>query len=84
VVNIRDFVPPIAVRALKRIRKSPTRGLFDGDDHMFKREALKAKCYGEYGMGASTRWMLGNTSSSIIAVDTSEAWVAHVKGRGRR
>ena len=52
--------------------------LFHGDDDLFKREVSKVKIYGEYGVGKSTKWVLGNTEAKVIAVDTSKEWIQNV------
>ena len=53
--------------------------LFDGDDRLFKTAAGNAQVYAEYGVGKSSIWVLQNTSAHILAVDTSEHWINHVK-----
>lgn len=55
--------------------------LFDGDDALFKRTVTAARAYFEYGMGASTFWVLENTEATVRAVDTSESWVNSVRSR---
>ena len=52
--------------------------LFDGDDELFKSYLKNCKLYFEYGVGASTRWVLENTNSNIIAVDTDKEWIDFV------
>ena len=49
--------------------------LFDGDDHLFKQYLINCNVYFEYGVGASTRWVLENTKSNIISVDTDKKWI---------
>ena len=49
--------------------------LFDGDDYLFKQYLINCNIYFEYGVGASTRWVLENTKSKIISVDTDEKWI---------
>ena len=49
--------------------------LFDGDDYLFKQYLVKCNIYFEYGVGASTRWVLENTKSKIISVDTDKKWI---------
>ena len=49
--------------------------LFNGDDFLFKKSIEDIKIYGEYGCGQSSTWMLKNTSSLVISVDTSKEWV---------
>ena len=53
--------------------------LFDGNDTLFKEEIKKVAVYGEYGCGKSTSWVLKNTSSEVISVDTSLEWINLVK-----
>lgn len=55
--------------------------LFDGDDHLFKKILMETQVYGEYGCGASTRWVLRHTNSDILAVDTSIQWIESVTRR---
>ena len=52
--------------------------LFDGDDYLFKQYLINCNIYFEYGVGASTRWVLDNTNSKIIAVDTDKEWINFV------
>ena len=52
--------------------------LFDGDDFLFKRYLKKCNIYFEYGIGDSTTWVLENTSSRIISVDTDKKWINKV------
>jgi len=49
--------------------------LFDGSDELFKSIVPRCRVYGEYGCGASTRWVLGNTTAKVLAVDTSKDWI---------
>ena len=49
--------------------------LFDGDDFLFKKYLKKCNIYFEYGVGDSTTWVLENTSSKIISVDTDKEWI---------
>ena len=49
--------------------------LFDGDDYLFKQYLINCNIYFEYGVGASTRWVLENTKSKIISVDTDKKWI---------
>ena len=49
--------------------------LFDGDDFLFKRYLKDCNIYFEYGVGDSTTWVLENTSSRIISVDTDKKWI---------
>ena len=58
--------------------KVETERLFDGDDKLFKSYLKNCKLYFEYGVGSSTRWVLENTNSKIIAVDTDKEWIDFV------
>ena len=49
--------------------------LFDGDDYLFKQYLINCNFYFEYGVGASTSWVLKNTKSNIISVDTDKKWI---------
>ncbi len=49
--------------------------LFEGNDYLFKKYLDNCNFYFEYGVGASTNWVLENTSSQIIAVDTDKKWI---------
>ena len=49
--------------------------LFDGDDDLFKQYLINCNYYFEYGVGVSTRWVLENTNSMIISVDTDKTWI---------
>ena len=52
--------------------------LFDGDDYLFKKYLKNCNIYFEYGVGDSTIWVLENTSSRIISVDTDKKWINKV------
>ena len=56
-----------------------TKTLFRGDDNLFKEQVKKVEVYGEYGCGESTKWVLRNTNSYVISVDTSHDWINKVK-----
>ena len=60
--------------------------LFDGDDYLFKQYLINCNCYFEYGVGLSTRWVLENTKSKIISVDTDKKWIntIDVSNKGSR
>ena len=49
--------------------------LFDGDDYLFKKYLKNCNIYFEYGVGDSTIWVLENTLSRIISVDTDKKWI---------
>ena len=61
------------------LRKRNKNFLFDGDDQLFKSAVKTAKVYAEYGVGKSSIWVLQNTTAKILAVDTSEHWINHVR-----
>jgi hypothetical protein len=52
--------------------------LFNGDDKLFKFYLKNCKLYFEYGVGMSTRWVIENSNSQIIAVDTDKDWIDFV------
>lgn len=84
--TVQLLVPPVLALLYRRIchlikiAKTPADSLFDGNDALFKRIVPKSSVYGEYGMGASTKWVYRNTTAKIVAVDTSEEWVKNVEG----
>lgn len=69
---------PKYYRHIRRRSQGRANTLFDGDDRMFKRVVLRARVYGEYGVGASTDWVYENTNARIVAVDTSIEWARSV------
>ena len=78
---IYEILPPVIYRGYVKAKDAlfPERpALFDGDDALFIQLARRAKAYGEYGVGASTRWVYCNTQARILAVDTSLDWINHV------
>ena len=78
-----SFVPPVLStlpQAIRSATKNPDT-LFDGDDSLYKKVLRDAVIYGEYGCGASTGWVLKNTSAKVLAVDTSKRWVRKVLNR---
>ena len=52
--------------------------LFDGDDFLFKSYLTNCKIYFEYGVGKSTKWVIKNTLSKIISVDTDKKWINNI------
>ena len=74
------LVPPLILGIAKKIYSISyiNDKLFDGDDGLFKRIVKDATCYGEYGCGQSTRWIIRNTNTPIISVDSSAEWVKFV------
>lgn len=66
------------VKKILRRFTSDRNTLFDGDDKLFKELVNSIKVYGEYGCGASTKYILLNTFADVISVDTSKEWVSKV------
>ena len=76
---IKLLLPPIIPYLYSTIFTKINNSLFDGDDLLFKKLVEEINIYGEYGCGLSTKWMLKNTSSKVISVDSSREWVEKVK-----
>lgn len=57
--------------------------LFDGDDTLFKKLIKDILIYGEYGCGKSTNYVIKNTSSKILSVDTQYEWIELVKEKNK-
>ena len=79
--NLRHFFPEKLINLYHKTlnRSNNSNILFRGDDSLFKEIVKNANIYGEYGCGNSTKWVLKNTSSKIISVDTDDAWIKYVK-----
>ena len=58
--------------------------LFNGDDKLFKEEVIMHHVYGEYGCGKSTKWILQNSTTEVISVDTSKYWVQKVLNQNKK
>lgn len=72
---LKLFTPPIIlIIGAKILRKSKQNKLFDGQIALFKKYLVKAKIYGEYGMGESTIFVNNQFPIPIISVDTNEKW----------
>lgn len=67
---------------LKKYYAKLTNKLFDGHDALFHRTIEGIEVFGEYGAGASTKWLYANTSVHILSVDTSKEWVDRVRETG--
>ena len=80
---IKSFIPPIIHYLYLKFFSSKKHALFDGDDFLFKRSIEGIKIYGEYGCGLSSKWVLNNTSSKVISVDSSKEWVKKVKNENK-
>ena len=76
---IKSFIPPIIPYLYLNFFLSEKKSLFGGDDFLFKKSIEGIKIYGEYGCGLSSKWILNNTSSRVISVDSSKEWVKKVK-----
>ena len=61
-----------------QIKLKDEKTLFDGDDNLFKKYLKNCNIYFEYGVGDSTIWVLENTASRIISVDTDKKWINKV------
>ena len=44
--------------------------LFDGEDYLFKKYLMNCDYYFEYGVGASTRWVLAVSYTHLRAHET--------------
>ena len=80
---IKSLIPPIIPYLYLKGFSNKKNSLFDGDDVLFKKSIEDIKVYGEYGCGLSTTWILKNTLSQVISVDSSGDWVEKVKTESR-
>ena len=76
---IKSFIPPIIPYLYLNFFAGKKQSLFGGDNFLFKKSIEGIKIYGEYGCGLSSKWILNNTSSKVISVDSSKEWVKKVK-----
>tara|TARA_Y100001968_G_scaffold212470_1_gene195647 strand:+ start:71 stop:709 length:639 start_codon:yes stop_codon:yes gene_type:complete len=76
---IKSLIPPNIHNLYLKFFFNKNNSLFDGDDFLFKKSIEDIKIYGEYGCGQSSGWMLKNTKSKVISVDSSKEWVEKVK-----
>ena len=81
---IKSFIPPIIPYLYLKFFSNRKQSLFGGDDFLFKKSIEDIKIYGEYGCGLSSTWILNNTSSKVISVDSSKEWVKKVKKENRK
>lgn len=83
---LKSVVPPIFLIIYHYFvnKKLTQNDLFDGDDVLFKNQIKDIKIYGEYGCGKSTNWVLNNTSSKILSVDTSSEWIEFVEKKNQK
>jgi len=78
---LKNITPPIATALARKIihaTQSNKAELFDGDDGAFRAAVAHAQAYGEYGCGASTRFVAARTTARILAVDTARPWIDSV------
>ena len=80
---IKSFIPPIITYLYLKFFLSEKQSLFGGDNFLFKKSIEGIKIYGEYGCGLSSKWILNNTSSKVISVDSSKEWVKKVKNENK-
>ena len=79
----KQVTPPILYRHLSRLARRGKDELFDGDRALFERCLSNSSVYGEYGCGASTRWVLENTSIPLLGVDTDQNWIRSIDPENR-
>lgn len=74
------MIPPVVFAVMAKLSERFERPdkLFDGEDKLFKSQALRASVYGEYGCGKSTVWMGEHTDCVIISVDTDKNWANRI------
>lgn len=79
---LRNITPPFAAAIARRMLaygQSDPDLLFDGDDGAFRAAVATARVYGEYGCGASTRFVATQTTARILAVDSARQWIDSVR-----
>ena len=77
---VKGLTPPYLIELINiGIRSLKKNELFEGDEYLFKKLTKETTVYGEYGCGKSSKWMLKNSSSLIISVDSSKEWVEKVR-----
>lgn len=77
---VRLLTLPILILARRVFTSPPKISLFDGrDSRLFIENAYKAKVYGEYGIGYSTKSILLNNNSTIIAAETNYEYLLNWK-----
>ena len=81
--KIKELIPSFISNLFSKFFSFKNVSLFDGDDFLFKELTKEIKIYGEYGCGLSSTWMLKNTSSKVISVDSSKEWVKKVKAENK-
>ena len=81
---IKSFIPPIIPYFYLKFFSREKQSLFGGDNFLFKKSIEGIKIYGEYGCGLSSKWILNNTSSKVISVDSSKEWVKKVKKENKK
>ena len=81
---IKLLIPPLFPYIYSKFFSNKKNSLFDGDDFLFKKLIEGTKIYGEYGCGLSSEWVLRNTSSKVMSVDSSKEWVEKVKNENKK
>lgn len=87
---IKEILPPIIYNLImqtwfifKKISGYKKDQLFSGDDRLFKSIVTSPKyhnkSYLEFGVGASSIFVLNNTSLNVVACDSSQSWINYVK-----
>jgi hypothetical protein len=79
--SVKAVTPPILWLGVSKLfkKEEPLPELFDGDNALYKTLLQSSKVYGEYGCGASTKWVLQNTNANVLSVDTSKYWIESTK-----
>jgi hypothetical protein len=76
---LKLFIPPIFMKITKYIIQIVHKNkivLFEGyESKSFQEHVSKAKVYGEYGMGQSTKWVYKHTNAEIISVESNDIWL---------
>lgn len=81
---LKLVISPIFFKIYFYLKSFFPNSLFGGHDILFKKSIRDIKVYGEYGCGKSTNWVLNNTSSIILSVDTSVEWIKFVKKNNQK
>lgn len=79
----RAILPPIIFRPIINSLDTNKAALFDGENNaiLFKKIIATCNVYAEYGCGLSTQYVLDNTNTPVLSVDSSNEWVKIVKTR---
>ena len=77
--KIKQSIHSFITNLFFKFFSSKNDSLFNRDDVLFRELTKDIKIYGEYGCGLSTTWILKNTASKVISVDSSLEWVKKIK-----